>query len=100
MIKNSRFYTQTEGHNHHTTLLLTILLRLSTQILAVAMEQGYWLGCADDADGARDLVYRYGEFVYYGAISGSSRTLTLRALPRLVQALQAAQGSLPCLGRL
>ncbi len=68
------------------------------------MEQVYWVsavennnnstGTGDDSDGVRQLVYRYGRFVYAGPVI-TEPVYGLEYLPGVLQGIQAVQGQIP-----
>lgn len=59
------------------------------------MEQVYWLSTAVDAGtDTRQLIYRYGNFVYAGLVI-TEPVKGLEFLPGVLQGIQAVQGQVP-----
>jgi hypothetical protein len=59
------------------------------------MEQVYWLSTAlEPGTETRNLVYRYGRFVYAGAVI-TEPVAGLEFLPGVLQGIQAVQGQIP-----
>ncbi len=60
------------------------------------MEQVYWISTPIEGEGpdTRNLVYRYGRFVYAGPVI-TEPILGLEYLPGVLQGIQAVQGQIP-----
>lgn len=59
------------------------------------MEQVYWISTRLEADAeTRNLVYRYGRFVYAGGVI-TEPVSGLEFLPGVIQGVQAVQGQIP-----
>lgn len=62
------------------------------------MEQVYWLSTSLDGESdTRTLLYRYGRFVYSGAVL-TEPVAGLEYLPGVLQGIQAVQGQIPFIG--